>query len=523
MINKKFVIKLNKKLSHKEHLPELLKFQIDRINYFQLGEYLIFDPDMLLEKNNVETNQPVFSISELQNWCNSLDSDSIIFLIDSVNPFLDIDLIENLEKQFFDLKINGLIVDGAISGTSPDLVCLPNFLINYLSQNNNWPNKIENANFFYWDTQRLHNAQFDLNKTHRIRILSKLISKIPSLHTLKISDFIKKLNDDEIFNFILDWGIDDLQTEEVTDCPYCKSKNLKPLYLSTNQTWIGFVSNQKPLYYECLDCSLVTFRKLCDKSNVYLFYDEYERSDTDAEPLIEGYKKFRGSHFIEKRKSLDIIEPLLPKNASVIDLGAGFGEFACFEKYRNPNWNVKAADFNLTPVKELLNSRGVEINNVNFLEKDFGNDYDLITMWQAIEHVPFYGIKPFFEHVKNSLKNGGYFILATPDYDSPFCKVFDYHLMYPPHHQTILSGTWLTKFVTENNLFKVVRKESANLPWENYDEWFDYYRKTSPNTQTESMVKIFDMIHDNSGLFKSFEENISKQKLGSEVILILQK
>jgi len=453
LTKKNFVIKLSKKLSFKDHFQELLQFQIDRINHFQLGDYLIFDPDQLLEKNNMDTKQVIFSINELKNWCNSLEPDSIIFLIDSVNPFLDIDLVEFLEKQFFDSEIKGFIVDGSISGTSPDLISSPDYLLNYLSKTNSWPNQIsDNVKRTYWDTQRLHNAQFDLNKTHRIRILSKLISKIQSLHTLRISDFIKKLNDDEIFNFILDWGVEGLKTKEVHACPYCNSKNLKPLYLSTSQTWVGFISNQKPLYYECLDCSLVIFRKLCDKSNVKFFYDEYERSDTNAEPLIEGYKKFRGSHFVEKKKSLDILEPLLPSKASVIDLGAGFGEFACFEKYRNPQWNVKAADFNLTPVKELLNNRGVEINNVNFLEEDFGNDYDLITMWQAIEHVPFYSIKPFFENVKNSLKNGGYFVLATPDFDSPFCKVFDYHLMYPPQHQTILSGTWMERFVTEKDM-----------------------------------------------------------------------
>ena len=524
MNNKKFVIKVNKKLAHKEHFKELFQFQIDRINHFQLGDYIIYDPDKLLEKNNVSIEKTVLTISELKIWCNSLDSDTMLFIIDSVNPFLDIDLVESIEKQFSDSNLKGLIIDGSIPGTAPDLVSSPDYLLNYLSTNNNWPDShCDSVRKIYWDTQRIHNAQFDLNKTHRVRILLKLISKIPLLHTLRINDFLKKLNDDEIFNFVLDWGVEGLKTKEVDSCPYCKSKNLKPLYLSTSQTWVGFIANQKPLYYECLDCSLVTFRKLIDKSNVQFFYDEYERSDTNAEPLIEGYKKFRGSHFIEKRKSLELIEPLLPTNASVIDLGAGFGEFACFEKYRNPKWNVNAADFNLTPVKKLLNDRGVQINNVNFLEEDFGHDYDLITMWQAIEHVPFHSIKPFFENVKNSLKNGGYFILATPDYDSPFCKVFDYHIMYPPHHQTVLSGTWLELFVTENNLFKVVGKESANLPWENYDEWFRYYKKTSPNHQTNSMIEIFDMIHANSGLFKNFEENISIKKMGAEVIMIFQK
>lgn len=522
--DKKFLIKSNSAISFKNHFEELLKFQINRINYFNLGTSWIFDPENLLEKNSMRYEQSIHSIDELKNWCMSNENNEQLFLIDSVNPFLDVDLVEYLSTQFSNSKIKGFVVTGAIPGTSPVLTASSDYLLDYISSSDKWPSQIsDNVQKIYWDTQRVHNAQFDLNKSHRIKIFTKLISKIPSLHTLRLSDFIRKLNEDEIYNFIIDYAVEGLQTKEISRCPYCNSTNIKPLYLSTNQTWIGFVSNLKPLYYECLECFLVVFRKQCKKTDVQFFYDEYERADTNAEPLIEEYKKYRGSHFVEKRKALDIIESLLPTEASVIDLGGGFGEFACFEKFRNPKWNVKCADFNLTPVKELLDKHKVESINVNFLENDFGKDYDLITMWQAIEHIPFEGIKPFFEHVKRSLRNGGYFVLATPDYDSPFCKVFDYHLMYPPQHQTILSSKWLERFVAENNLFRVVAKESACLTLELYEDWFSYYRKTSPNHQTRSMVEIFDMIHNNTGLFKSFEENISQNRLGSEVILFLQK
>jgi 2-polyprenyl-3-methyl-5-hydroxy-6-metoxy-1,4-benzoquinol methylase len=519
-----FLIKANNKLDFKNHFNELIEFQINHMSNFNFGTIWIFDPEHILKKNHFNYEHIVHSINELKDWCKTSANNKQIFLIDSVNPFLDIELVEHLSTYFLNSNFNGIIVDGAIPGTSPDLLTSSNYLFEYLSLNNKWPNDLlKNVQIFYCDTQRIHNAQFDLNKSHRIKIFTKLILKISSLHTLSLTEFIKKLNEDDIFNFIIDYAVEGLETQEIRSCPYCNSKNLKPLYLSTSQTWLGFISNLKPLYYECLECSLVVFRKQCKKTDVQFFYDEYERADTDAEPLIEGYKKHVGSHFEEKRKALDKIESLLPTDASVIDLGGGFGEFACFEKFRNPKWNVNCADFNLTPVQELLDKRQVQSINVNFLENDFGKDYDLITMWQAIEHVPFEGIMPFFEHVKESLRDGGYFVLATPDYDSPFCKLFDYHLMYPPQHQTILSSKWLEQFVIENNLFKVVGRESAYLPLELYEDWFSYYKKTSPNHQTSSLVEIFDMIHQNKTLFKSFEENISERKLGSEVILFLQK
>lgn len=518
-LEKEFLIKINSNIDFKNHMDEILQFQINRIKYFNLGNISIIDPENLILKNKISLDIPIFPLNDAKNFFSSKPKTNF-FIIDSSNPFLDVDLVAYLSTNFSSDK--GVIITGAIPGTSPDFYGNSNYFMEKIS-NDDWFQNFQHSRTCYWDTQRKFNAQFDLNKSHRIRIFSKLISKISSLHTLGLNEFITKLNEDDIFNFVIDYGVENIQTYEINACPYCDSTNLKPLYLSTSQTWLGFVPNTRPLYFECLDCSLVVFRKQCVKTDIHHFYDEYERPERNAELLIEGYKKYKGSHFEEKRKALDKIESLLPIDASVIDLGGGLGEFACFEKFRNPKWNVKCADFDLEPVKNLLEQNNVQTINVNFLENDFGKDYDLITMWQAIEHVPFDGILPFFEHVRNALREGGYFVLATPDFDSPFCKLFDYHLMYPPQHQTILSSTWLEKFVSEKNLFKVVDRESAYLPLELYDDWFSYYRKTSPNHQTNSLVDIFDMIHNNRGLFKSFEENISLHKLGSEVILFFQK
>lgn len=518
-----FLVQSNTKLDFKKHFNELMEFQINRINRFYPDNCWLFDPCNLVQIHGMKYNKTLCSGEELKNWVTSLDTSDQIFLVDSVNPFLDIELIDNLSTKFKNNKSDTLKVHGAIPGTAPDLVVSRQFFLHNISKFNGFSEYDINTDKFYWDSQRKYNTQFDLNTTQRIKIFSKLIHKIESLFSYSLEDFIVKINEDEIFNLVLDFGIEELRTTEVYSCPYCNSSFLKPLYLTTSQTMMGFLSNEKPIYYECLDCSLVVLRKQCFPRDVKLLYDEYERAETNPELLIQNYKKYQGSHFFEKKKGLEIIEPLLPHDASIVDLGAGFGEFACFAKLRNPEWNVYCADFNLNTMKEMLTKNLVKSINVNFLEDDFGTNYDLITMWQAIEHLPFEKIYLFFEHVKNSLKNGGYFILSTPDYDSPIAKIFDYHMLYPPHHQTILSSSWLEKFVTENNLFRVIRRESACLLFESYDDWFSYYKKTSPNDQVRSMVKILDSIHKNPGLFKNFEEDIALNKMGSETILFLQK
>jgi len=121
------------------------------------------------------------------------------------------------------------------------------------------------------------------------------------------------------------------------------------------------------------------------------------------------------------------------------------------------------------------------------------------------------------------LKDGGFLLLTTPDYDSPLAKFSDYHLMYPPHHQTILSASWISKFVEDNHLFRKFKQSSAALLFENFESWFSYYEKTAPTEEFRSVVKLFNYIHDDPKLFQEVHENVISNNLGSETILLLQK
>ncbi len=522
-LKKYFLILSNSNITFKNHYKELMEFQINRINHFYPRSCWIFDPDRLAE-NTIQYEQIFSSPEELKKWCGEIDKNTLLFIIDSINPFIDMELIEHLTIQFTKKK-ETLGVYGAIPGTTPNLMTSSNLLFEHFSNLDSFfKNSHVSIKKTYWDTQRKHNIQFDLNRGLRIKIFLKLIKEIESLYKLSLDDFVKVLNDDKIYNLILDYAVENLNTKEVISCPYCKSVELKPLYLSTNQTMIGFLSNSKPLYYECMNCSLVVLKRQCDIADVKSLYDEYERPKVNEEEIIESYLKNHGtSHYVEKIKGLELIEPLLPSNASMADLGGGFGEFACIAKHRNPKWDIQCVDFNLDHVQKLLSKYGVKTINANFFENNFGNNYDVITSLHVIEHIPFDGLLGFFKNIHRSLKDDGFFLLSTPDYDSPLGKFFDYHLMYPPHHQTILSSSWIEKFVNDNGLFHKIRQESACVILERFDPWFSYYKNTSPNDELRSTVEIFEMIQNNTKLFKDFEESVSSNKMGSETILLLQK
>ena len=64
---------------------------------------------------------------------------------------------------------------------------------------------------------------------------------------------------------------------------------------------------------------------------------------------------------------------------------------------------------------------------------------------------------------------------------------------------------------------------NERLILENYERWFPYYEKTVPNEETKGIVKILDTIHNNKKMFKEFEQNINKNNLGSESIILFRK
>lgn len=513
-----FVLKINKKLISDKNFVKILKFELKRLNHFFPNLCWIDDQENFLNKIDFKYDKIFSSKIDLLQFLDS-NHNSKIFFIDMINPMIDTDLVKYVYEKIIDSD-NLFKIVGSIPGTSPELVTNGSnskilFSNNILKEND--PKEI------YFDSQRKHNTQFDLNRPLRIKIFSKLIDKIPSLYSLTINEFIEKLTNKEIFNFVLDYG-EDISSTEIHDCLNCGSKELLPLYLSTSQTMIGFLPNSLPLYYECQNCSLVLFRKQCDMDTISLLYDEYERPKSDESELITSCINNKGkSHFLEKIKGLELIESLNMKNISMIDLGGGFGEFTCLAKTRNPSWDVTCADFNLEHVANMLKQYEVKAKNLNFLNDDFGQNYNLISVLHVIEHIPFKFLLSFFNKIHDSLATNGFLLLTTPDYDSPLGKLFDYHLMYPPHHQSILSSSWISKFVEDHNLFRTYKQSSAAVLLENFESWFPYYEKTTPSQEFHSVVKLFNSFHNDPKLFHSIHENITINNLGSETILLLQK
>ena len=512
-----FVLKINSVL--KENIQEIIKFEIKMIEYHFSKSIHIWDPDNILQNILEYSSIKSSTEAELNNFLKS-KRDQVFFFIESINPFLDDKFVKQLTLE----NIRGVSsIENAIPGTCPTFIIQYKSLMEKIAKKN-WWSTLKSDNILYWNTQRQNNNQFNLNRPLRIKIFLGLLKKISNLEKMSLEKILKILDSNEIYNFILDYAVTGLHTKEIRKCPHCKSNELTKLFLTTSQPMIGFLSSKKPLYYECRNCGLVTLRKQCAMKDVHLLYDEFERPKNDERQLIENYLKNKGeSHFKEKIRALELLEKTAPKKTCMIDLGGGFGEFSSMAKKRNLKWDVTCADFNLDHVKKILHEKKVSVMNVNFLQNSFGKNYDVITSLHVIEHIPFEGLELYLNNIHSALNDNGYFLLSTPDYNSSLGRMFDYHMMYPPHHQTILSSQLITEYLLKKKLFKKIEQTSACVILENYDDWFSYYKETAPTQESKAVVKIFDVIYKNKKMFKELENTLSEKNKGSETIILFKK
>lgn len=141
------------------------------------------------------------------------------------------------------------------------------------------------------------------------------------------------------------------------------------------------------------------------------------------------------SHQGKKRNLLDYVYGFVKKRAiknkhkiivttasekSVLDIGAGTGDFLVYCKSKN--WNV----FGVEPNKKAQNiAKQKEINLETDLDDIQQNKFQAITMWHVLEHVP--NLFDYLERIKTLLDSDGKLIVAVPNfksYDAQYYKEF---------------------------------------------------------------------------------------------------
>lgn len=119
-------------------------------------------------------------------------------------------------------------------------------------------------------------------------------------------------------------------------------------------------------------------------------------------------------HFIKRkaiRKKVALILSLHPEKGSLLDIGAGTGDF--LHEANNQFWKCTGIEPS-EKAKAIALNKGVSFSqNLEELEDQH---FDVITMWHVLEHVP--DLEKQISELKRLLKPDGTIVIAVPNYKS---------------------------------------------------------------------------------------------------------
>lgn len=169
-------------------------------------------------------------------------------------------------------------------------------------------------------------------------------------------------------------------------------------------------------------------------------------SHTDAKrSLFEKIYHIVKSYSLKKK--VGMINSYHSQKGSLLDIGAGTGDFLVTAKASG--WQTTGIEPNQS-AKNLAVSKGISFENS--IESIENQQFDVITMWHVLEHVP--DVAHQIKQLKRLLKPEGTLIIAVPNYKSydaqhygKFWAAYDV-----PRHLWHFSKVSIEKLVSRENM-----------------------------------------------------------------------
>ena len=155
-------------------------------------------------------------------------------------------------------------------------------------------------------------------------------------------------------------------------------------------------------------------------------------------------------HFVKSialKNKLNLINSQQPNKGSILDIGAGTGEFLSVA--RQDGWKtigVEPSD----KAKAIAKNKGVSfVEQTSELES---HSFDVISMWHVLEHVP--DLNQQIKELKRLIKPTGTLIIAVPNFNSFDAKHYrNFWAAYDvPIHLWHFSKTAIKKLFAKENL-----------------------------------------------------------------------
>ncbi len=197
---------------------------------------------------------------------------------------------------------------------------------------------------------------------------------------------------------------------------------------------------------QCAQCGLVFVGQRPEADDLYTLYGAaYFKNDNSG---VVGYTDYlKDEPNIRKTfvRRLRHIEQFV-KPGRLLDIGCAAGFF--MDEARARGWSVQGVDVSDFAVEYARQRFGYDVRRGSLLDQDYPlESYDLVTMWDVIEHVP--DPKAYIHRSARLTKRGGILALATPDIDSLPAR--------------LTGRRWVGYKLSEEHIYYFSRRTLANM------------------------------------------------------------
>ena len=242
-------------------------------------------------------------------------------------------------------------------------------------------------------------------------------------------------------------------------CSWCQSKDVI--------SWCN--KGMKDEALKCDNCNLIYMKEMPSSEELHAHYRNYESSIHKAN--TEHTAKRQKMYNLE----LNIIEPFLKKNSSILDVGCANGDFLrLFNNLGHKCSGVEIGEESFKKSVKVFDAYHGEFPNLEINKK-----FDLIIFRGTIEH--FLEPRLYLEKAVSLLNDSGLiFITSTPNSNSLCCELYRerWNQFHPIFHLFHFSDGLFDKFFRNHNMKNIHRSfPYLETPYSNLESDMNVVRK----------------------------------------------
>lgn len=194
---------------------------------------------------------------------------------------------------------------------------------------------------------------------------------------------------------------------------------------------------------QCQKCSFIFIPPYYRKTITYTDYKDAK--------VAEQVRKGNNWIKIQRHRLRFKLIRKYKKSGKLFDLGVGWGHFLLTGKMLG--YDISGIEISEQPYLYAKNDLGLPVEHVDFFKMDENNKFDILTMWDVLEHIDRADI--LVEKCSRLINKGGYIVIQVPQIDSYIAQKYgkDWKMM-GLDHVNYFSKKTITQLL-EKNGFKV--------------------------------------------------------------------